>query len=212
MEIAGALPNIATWDVDVLSQPSDRALLASMAQGDRTAVRLLFARHKVRVYRYALRLVSQEAAAEDIVSEVFFEAWRRAGTFEGRSQVSTWLLGIARNLALESLRRRSAEPLDDRLARRIEDGADDPEVALQKTQQSAMIARCLKEISPIHREIIDLVYYHGKSINEIVQILGIPRNTVKTRMYYARNAIAERLKELGIDRDRPWATYAPAKG
>ena len=212
MEIAGALPNIATWDVDVLSQPSDRALLASMAQGDRTAVRLLFARHKVRVYRYALRLVSQEAAAEDIVSEVFFEAWRRAGTFEGRSQVSTWLLGIARNLALETLRRRSTEPLDERIARRIEDGADDPEVALQKTQQRAMIARCLMELSPIHREIIDLVYYHGKSINEIVQILGIPRNTVKTRMFYARNAIAERLKEFGIDRDHPWATYAPAKG
>jgi RNA polymerase sigma-70 factor, ECF subfamily len=211
MEITAAPANLATWDVDVLSQPSDRALLASIAEGDKSAIRLLFERHKVRVYRYALRLVNHEPAAEDIVSEVFFEVWRRAATFEGRSKVSTWLLGITRNLALETMRRRSTEPLDDRLAGRIEDSADDPEVALQKNQQSVIIARCLQELSPIHREMIDLVYYHGKSINEVVQILGIPRNTVKTRMFYARNAIAKRLKELGFDRDRAWATYAPAK-
>ena len=204
MQITTALPNTATWDVDFFAQPSDRALLASIAQGDKTAIRLLFERHKVRVYRYALRMVSHEQAAEDIVSEVFFEVWRRAASFEGRSQVSTWLLGIARNLALETLRRRSTESLDDRVARRIEDRADDPEVALQKNQQSAMIARCLKELSPIHREIIDLVYYHGKSINDLANILGIPRNTVKTRMFYARNAIAKRLKELRMD--RAWAT------
>src|SRR5262249_11936687 len=102
------------------------------------------------------------------------------------------------------------ESLDDGIARRIEDEGDNPEIALQKTEQSAMIARCLNEISPIHREIIDLVYYRGKSINDLVEILGIPRNTVKTRMHYARNAIAKRRKELGIHRDQPWATYAPA--
>jgi len=62
-----------------------------------------------------------------------------------------------------------------------------------------MLARCLRQLSPIQREIIDLVYYHGKSINEIVEILDIPRNTVKTRMFCARNAIAKRLKEFGID-------------
>ena len=70
-------------------------------------------------------------------------------------------------------------------------------------QQSAMLTHFLKQLSPIHREIIDLVYYRGKSINEIIEILGIPRNTVKTRMFYARNAIAKHLKEFGIDRE--WA-------
>ena len=101
------------------------------------------------------------------------------------------------------LRRRSTESLEDGVAERIEDSADDPEALLQKSQQSAMLAHCLKQLSPIHREIIDLIYYRGKSINEIAEILGIPRNTVKTRMFYARNAIAKRLKGFGIDRD--WA-------
>ena len=72
MEIT-AVPNLANWDVDVISQPSDRALLLAIAQEDKVAIRLLFARHKVRVFRYAFRLVNQEAAAEDIVSQVFFE-------------------------------------------------------------------------------------------------------------------------------------------
>jgi RNA polymerase sigma-70 factor, ECF subfamily len=211
MEITRVPPNIAAWDVDVVSQPSDRDLLLLIAQGDKAAFRLLLARHKVRVYRHALRLVNHGATAEDIVSQVFFEVWRCAAGFEGRSQVSTWLLGIARNLALKTLRQRSTESLDERIARRIEDSGDDPETALQKTQQSAMIARCLSELSPSHREIIDLVYFHGKSINDLVELLGIPRNTVKTRMFYARNAIAKRLKGLGIDRDRPWETYEPAK-
>jgi RNA polymerase sigma-70 factor (ECF subfamily) len=94
------------------------------------------------------------------------------------------------------------------VAERIEDSADDPEAVLQKSQQSAMLARALRQLSPIQREIIDLVYYHGKSINEIAESLGIPRNTVKTRMFYARNAIAKRLKEFGIDSGVPYRNAA----
>jgi len=206
MQITAALRNAASWDVDVLSQPSDEALLESVSEGDKQAIRLLFARHKVRVYRFALRLVKDEAAADDIVSEVFFEVWRSASTFQGRSEVSTWLLGITRNVARAMLRRRSTEPLEDGMAECIEDDADDPETVLHKTQQSAMLARCLKQLSPIHREIVDLVYYHEKSINEVVEILRIPRNTVKTRMFYARNEIAKLLTELGVDRTRGLAT------
>ena len=202
METTAALRSTSAWNVDVLSQPSDEALLQSVAQGDRRAIRVIFHRHRVRVYRFAMRLVDDPATADDIVSEVFFQVWRRAAAFEGRSQVSTWLLGITRNVSLMMLRRRSTESLEDGVAERIEDSADDPEAVLQKSQQSAMLARCLRQLSPIHREMIDLVYYHGKSINEIVEILGIPRNTVKTRMFYARNAIAKRLKEFGIDRER----------
>ena len=199
MGISGTLSDVATWDVGVVSQPSDQALLESIAQGDKRAIRTLFARHRVRIYRFALRLLNDEAAADDVVSEVFLEVWRQAGKFEGRSQVSTWLLGIARNLALTMLRRRSTEELDDTVAERIEDSADDPETVMRKAQQSAILAHCLTQLSPAHREIIDLVYYHEKSINDVAEIIGIPRNTVKTRLFYARNEIAKLLKGSAVD-------------
>jgi len=200
MKIAATLPNLATWDVEVVSDPTDRALVASIAKGDKQAVRVLFARHKVRIFRFAVRLLGDEAAADDVVSEVFLEIWRNAATFEGRSQVSTWLLGIARNLALTMLRRRSTEELDERIAEAIEDTADNPEVAMRKAQQSAILSECLKRLSPAHREIVDLVYYHEKSINDVADILNIPRNTVKTRLFYARNEIAKLLKGFAVDR------------
>ncbi|HZO47328.1 MAG TPA: sigma-70 family RNA polymerase sigma factor, partial [Xanthobacteraceae bacterium] len=153
--------------------------------------------------RFVLRLVRDESVAEDLISEVFLDVWRQAGRFEGRSQVSTWLLAIARFKALSALRRRPDEELDDETAEAIEDPSDDPEVVLDKKDKSAAIRKCLEKLSAEHREIIDLVYYHEKSVEEVAQIVGIPENTVKTRMFYARKRLAELLKAAGIERGWP---------
>jgi RNA polymerase sigma-70 factor (ECF subfamily) len=179
---------------------SDVALIGQIAAGDRNAMRVLYARHNVRVFRFIRRMVGNEAVAEELVSEVFFDVWRQAGRFEARSQVSTWILGIARFKALSSLRQRKEEELDDDLARSIEDGSDTPEMVAEKNDQSAILRRCMMQLSPAHREIIDLVYYHEKTVQETVAIIGIPENTVKTRMFYARKRLAELLKEAGIER------------
>jgi RNA polymerase sigma-70 factor (ECF subfamily) len=129
--------------------------------------------------------------------------WRQAGRFEGRSAVSTWLLAIARFKALSALRRRPDEELDDEKAAGIEDPSDSPEAALEKKDKSALIRKCLTGLSAEHREIIDLVYYHEKSVEEVALIVGIPENTVKTRMFYARKRLAELLKAEGIERGWP---------
>ena len=150
-----------------------------------------------------LRLVRDEATAEDLISEVFLDVWRQAGRFEGRSAVSTWLLAIARFKALSALRRRPDEELDEETAEAIEDPSDDPEVSLEKKDKSVLIRKCLTGLSAEHREIIDLVYYHEKSVEEVAQIVGIPENTVKTRMFYARKKLAELLKAAGIERGWP---------
>jgi len=92
---------------------SDEVLIGRIASGDRLAMQVLFARHHVRVYRFVLRLVRDESVAEDLISEVFLDVWRQAGRFEGRSQVSTWLLAISRFKALSALRRRPDEELDE---------------------------------------------------------------------------------------------------
>jgi RNA polymerase sigma-70 factor (ECF subfamily) len=186
-----------------MQSTSDDVLIGRIATGDRLAMQVLFARHHVRVYRFVLRLVRDESVAEDLISEVFLDVWRQAGRFEGRSQVSTWLLAIARFKALSALRRRPDEELDDETAEAIEDPSDDPEVALDKKDKSAAIRKCLEKLSAEHREIIDLVYYHEKSVEEVAKIVGIPENTVKTRMFYARKRLAELLKAAGIERGWP---------
>ena len=182
---------------------SDEVLIARIAGGDRLAMQVLYARHHVRVYRFILRLTRNEATAEDMISEVFLEIWRSAGKFEGRSQVSTWMLSIARFKTLSALRKRSEEELDDGVAEQIEDHADDPETSLAKKDKGALLRECMNALSAEHREVIDLVYYHEKSVEEVAGIVGIPAATVKTRMFYARKKLSELLKEQGVDRGWP---------
>ncbi len=186
-----------------MQSTSDEVLIGRVAGGDRLAMQVLFARHHVRVYRFVLRMVRNQATAEDLISEVFLDVWRQAGKFEGRSAVSTWLLSIARFKALSALRRRPDEELDEEAAEQIEDTADDPEAALEKKDKAALLRQCLTALSADHREIIDLVYYHEKSVEEVAEIVGIPEATVKTRMFYARKKLSELLKERGIDRGWP---------
>ena len=180
---------------------SDEALIARIASGDRLAMQVLFARHHVRIYRFVLRLVRDRSKAEDLISEVFLDVWRQADRFEGRSAVSTWLLAIARFKALSALRRKPEEGLDEDAALEIEDLADNPEVTLEKKDRSALIRKCLMGLSAEHREIIDLVYYHEKSVEEAAKIVGISENTVKTRMFYARKKLAEMLKAAGLEQE-----------
>jgi len=93
--------------------------------------------------------------------------------------------------------------LDEEAAGAIEDTSDDPEVAVQKKDKSEILRNCLQTLSPEHREVIDLVYYHEKSVEEVAEIVGIPEATVKTRMFYARKKLSELLKAAGIDRGWP---------
>jgi RNA polymerase sigma-70 factor, ECF subfamily len=184
-----------------MQTPPDEALIGRIAGGDRRAMEELYARHHVQVYRFILRLVRNQATAEDLVSEVFLDVWRQAGRFERRSQVSTWLLAIARFKALSNLRRgkqKEAE-LPDEIATAIEDPADNPGDVLQKKDRSAVLRQCLNALSAEHREIIDLVYYHEKPVAEVAEIVGIPEGTVKTRMFYARRKLGELLQAQGID-------------
>ena len=186
-----------------MQSTSDDVLIGRIATGDRLAMQVLFARHHVRIYRFVLRLVRDESVAEDLISEVFLDVWRQADRFEGRSAVTTWLLSIARFKALSALRRRPDEELDEETAGAIEDPSDDPEVALDKKDKGAIIRKCLTGLSAEHREIIDLVYYHEKSVEEVAEIVGIPENTVKTRMFYARKRLGELLKAAGVERGWP---------
>ena len=155
------------------------------------------------MFRFGLRLIRDEQVAEDLISEVFLDVWRQAGKFEGRSAVSTWLLAITRFKALSALRRRRDVELDEKAANAIEDSSDDPELAVVKKDTGDALRKCLTALTAEHREIIDLVYYHEKSVEEVAEIVGIPENTVKTRLFYARKKLAELLKAAGVERGWP---------
>jgi RNA polymerase sigma-70 factor (ECF subfamily) len=186
-----------------MQAPADEVLIGRIARGDRLAMQVLFARHHVRVYRFVLRLLRDEMAAEDVIGDVFLDVWRQASRFEGRSAVSTWLIAIARFKALSQLRKRRDDGLDAETAESIEDAADDPERSVTKQDKGEKLRKCLECLSPDHREIIDLVYYHEKSVEEVARIVGIPENTVKTRMFYARKKLGELCRMAGIDRGWP---------
>lgn len=182
---------------------TDLDLLARIARKDRQALRGFFARHHVRLYRYLVRLARNDALAEELVNEVFLTVWQKADSFQGQSAVSTWLFSIAHNRAISALRKRSDDALDESAAAMIADEADDPETVAMKADKGAALRRCLDRLSAEHREVIDLVYYQEKSVKEVAGIVGIPENTVKTRMFHARQRLSALLREAGIDRGWP---------
>ena len=181
----------------------DVELIKRIAKGDRSAFQVLFARHNTALYRFLIRMLRNSAVAEEHVNETFIEIWRVAGKFEGRSQVSSWMFGIARNKALSTMRKHGDLQWDDEFAAQIEDAADTPEQSALKTSKAEAIAACLNKLSAQHREIIDLVYYHEMSIREVSEVVGIPQNTVKTRMFHARNQLSALMSTAGIDRGWP---------
>jgi len=181
----------------------EASLIGRIAARDMTALRALLACHQVRVFRYILRLVRNAAVAEELTNEVFLEVWRSAGSYAGASSAATWMLSIAHHRAVSSLRKRREETWDEDAAAELPDTGDNPEMVAQKADKGAIMRRCLDALSPEHKSIIDLVYYHDMSIREAREVLQIPENTVKSRMYHARKRLSELLKEAGIDRGWP---------
>lgn len=202
---ANSAPKVhsATHDQRGRRDTLDISLLESVKNGDQAAFRVLLIRHNVRIYRFVLRLTGDRSIAEEVVGDVFLEVWRHAARFEMKSQVLTWLLAIARHKALATLRRRSESQLDnEEFLLTAEDPADNPEECLEKQDRGTALRVCLQQLSPSHREVIDLVYYHGRSVGEVAEIVGIPPSTVKTRMHYARSRLAILLEQAGIDGER----------
>lgn len=182
----------------------DGLLIVAMAGGDAKALERLFMRHQTRVFRYLVRMMRDEAMAEDVMNDVFMAAWQGASRYEGRSAASTWLISIAHNKAISVLRkRREATGVDDDAVSRMVDEDDTPDVTVAKQDKASMMRAAIAALSDDHRTIIDLVYYQEQTVAEAADVLGIPEATVKTRMFYARKRLGEIMKERGLDRGWP---------
>ena len=184
-----ALTSQPTAHTRSLNAEPDESLLKAIAAGDHRAMRALYGRHNLGVFRFISRLIVDVGEAEDLVSEVFIEVWNQASRFEGRSQVLTWMLAIGRFKALTALGRRRDLELDEAAAELIEDSTDTPEQTIVNQDLSAQLRTCLAQMSREHREVIELFYYREKSVEEVAKIMRTPKNTVKTRVYYARKRL-----------------------
>jgi len=166
---------------------SDQQLLTRIAEGDREAFQTFYERHAERVLRFAWRVVRGLHLAEEVLQETMMVVWSDAARFQGRSKATTWLLGIARNLSHNLLRR---EARGDRLPETSHVEADPSEDALR----SVRVEEALERLTPNHREVFHLVFYEELTLRETAEVLDIPEGTVKSRMHHARRALAKELQ------------------
>jgi RNA polymerase sigma-70 factor (ECF subfamily) len=177
-------------------------LLECIADGDQAALRELMIRHQTRIYRFVMRFIRDRGVAEDIVSDTFVAVWRQAADFENRSSVATWLLAIARYKALSARERLVAahEPLDE-VAATLVDPGHGPDAGIERRDSARFLRQCLAALPAEQAMLLDLVYFHEKSVREAAVIAGVSENTVKSRMYLGRKKLAAMLNAASIENE-----------
>ena len=179
-------------------------LIAAIAKGDASAVKRLYAATHVRLFRYLVRQLRNEAVAEEVMNETYLAVWQNAARYEARSAPMTWILSIAHNKAVSTMRKRQeVSGIDEEETGQIADDDDNPEVTSQKLDKAKSIRLCIDKLGVDHKAVLDLVYYQERSVAEVAEILAIPEATVKTRMFYARKKLSELLVAAGVDRGWP---------
>ena len=178
---------------------SESDLLAAVAAGDAPSFERLYHLYEQRVYQYVYTLVYDRTVAEEIVVDAMMAVWRGAGSFAHTSRVSTWIFGIARHKALDALRRtgrcRQEVSLDE--ATELPNAHESPVEGVNRKQVAALTQQALATLSREHQEVLRLVFYEELPYEEIAALLSIPTNTVKTRVYYAKQQLKQELERLG---------------
>lgn len=180
---------------------SDEALLAGLATGDRDAVAAFIRRFQRRVYGLALAIVGDPGTAEDIAQESFARAWRHAQAYDPRrGPVAAWLLAIARNLSIDTLRPNRAEPTDPEAIIAMQIPAPDagPDVVAAALDDAAKLRAAIAGLPPEQRRSLVLAAFYGRSAREISEADGIPLGTAKTRI---RAAMLKLRQALVMERE-----------
>ncbi len=176
---------------------SDADLLKRIVGGDRAAMKLLYERHSDALYHFIRARLRDPFEAGDVVQEVFLEIWRSAGRFEGRSAARTWIFGIARNKAVDRIRRGArtvlAAPDAD-----LPDDAPNPEAIVEAASDAARVRDCIARLSDTHRSAIHLAFYEDLAYLDIAEIEGVPLGTVKTRIMHAKHLLLHCLSTFGM--------------
>ncbi|HET8864002.1 MAG TPA: sigma-70 family RNA polymerase sigma factor [Solirubrobacterales bacterium] len=178
---------------------SDEALLAGLAAGDADAATAFIRRFQARVYGLVVTIVRDEGIAEDVAQETFVRAWKHARTYDARrGRVATWLLTIARNLAIDVIRVKSAQPLDpdqveDRLQRARVAGSSPADQAVPPDERER-VRGAIAELPAEQRRALFLAAYLGRTAQEVGELEGVPLGTAKTRIRAAMLKLRDSLE------------------
>jgi RNA polymerase sigma-70 factor (ECF subfamily) len=186
-------------DLKAADGDGEAALVARIAAREQAAFAELYGIYRRRLARFLGRFLASPQTIDEVINDVMFVVWQEAGRFELRSKISTWIFGIAWRKALKALERqkRNALPLPATTeTQRFDDGAS----ALEIRQ---WLAFALDRLSPDQRLVVELTFFAGCSYQEIAEIADCPVNTVKTRMFYARQRLRDILATLdGVPREK----------
>jgi RNA polymerase sigma-70 factor (ECF subfamily) len=178
----------------------DAALLRAHARGDPRAFADLLERYRHRIMHLVrCRIGARDPWAEDVAQDVFVQVHRKAGTFEGRSSVKTWLFSVAINVCREHQRRErrasaTAPPRDgDEPLLEVPDGALGPLEQLERDERAALVREALEELGPTHRTVLFLRDHEDMTYEQIAAALGVPVGTVRSRLHNGRALLAEAL-------------------
>jgi RNA polymerase sigma-70 factor (ECF subfamily) len=181
---------------------SDGALMRAFVSRDPRAADDLYGRFASRVYGLGIVMLGGDAAAQDLVQDTFVKLWRTAGSFDAdRGKLETWVLLVARSLAIDSLRRRV---LESRSLQRLGEPEDvDPSAGPEQQATTADLAgrarRAMAALSPEQRAALELAYFGGRTSGEIAEIEGIPVGTAKTRIRTALLRLREAMGQEFLD-------------
>ena len=181
---------------------SDESLLAAMGSGDPEAAAAFLRRFQARVFGLALTVVRDRGTAEEVAQETFVRAWRHAAAYDSRrGRVSTWLLSITRNLAVDRIRTKRAQPIDPEVLMSMElpSTEPDPERAGMDAHESVRVHQALKTLPAEQRQALLLAAFYGRTAREIAELEGIPIGTVKTRI---RTAMIKLRSQLEVTDER----------
>jgi RNA polymerase sigma-70 factor (ECF subfamily) len=178
----------------------DEELLRRVVGGDSAAYAVLYQRYHARLGRFLASWLHDPRKTEDLTQEVLLEVWKSAGTYRGLSQVSTWILGIARFKVLSARRHRAEVLLPDAGAMRTagEEPGESPEGVLLQEEQARILHAAVQELALPHREVLQLAYGAGCSGKEIAGRVGCPLPTVRTRMLHAKHQLKQLLLARGV--------------
>jgi RNA polymerase sigma factor (sigma-70 family) len=177
------------------SEAAELALLAGIQRGRRADFDALYRLYHPRLWRFLTHLMRQPEAIEEALNDTLLVVWQRADSFDGRSKLSTWIFGIAYRKGLKALSRQDL-PLDMDEADEAADPGPGPVEQLNLAQLRGRLREAMAELSPEHRAVVELCYFHDMAYGEIAEVVGCPPETVKTRMFYARRRLRLLLDDL----------------
>lgn len=185
-----------------MRKESDEFLLRRVAQRDTAAYELFYDRHAQAVYNLLVRILFDKSVAEELMQDVFWQVWQKAGQFEGTGAPAAWLLRMARNRAIDQIRRQRARPVTayadlDSFEQSAEFVVHDVEHRVEQSWQRQQIQQVLAGIPDEQRLCLELAYFEGMSQREISDKTSTPLGTIKTRMNMGMQKLERMLRAIG---------------